>query len=51
MISHHMTPISDNYISYVPYSSPCPIHLANKSSIDAIREGTVKFFTIIDDVK
>jgi len=45
--SHHMTPILDGYISYTHYSSPHSVHLADKSSIEALREGTVKIVTII----
>ena len=45
--SHHMTPILDGYISYTHYSSPHSVHLANKSSIEALGEGTVKIVTIV----
>src|SRR5260370_26364813 len=46
-----MTLISDDYISYAPYSSPQSVHLANKTSIDVIGEGTVKLFTIVNSTK
>ena len=49
--SHHMTPISDDYLSYAAYSSPRSVQLADKSSIDAIGEGTVKIVTIVNGVK
>ncbi len=49
--SHHMTLISDNYISYIPYPSPQTVYLTNKSTIDAIREGTVKLFTVVNGAK
>ena len=49
--SHHMTPISDNYISYTPYSSPQSMHLAGKSITDTIGEGTVRLFTMVEGVK
>src|SRR5258708_16044499 len=45
--SHHMTPILDGYISYTHYSSPHSVHLANKSSIEALGEGTVKIVSIV----
>src|SRR5260370_21598127 len=46
-----MTPISNNYVSYIPYPSPQSVCLADKSTIDAIGEGTVKIFTMVDHTK
>src|SRR5260221_6751009 len=49
--SHHMTLIQDGYCSYTHYPTPCSVHLANKSYIEALGEGTVKITTIVDGVK
>ena len=46
-----MTLISEDYISYTPYSSPQSVHLADKSTTHAIGEGTVRLFTEVDGVK
>src|SRR5260370_14012090 len=46
-----MTLISDDFISYAPYSAPQSIYLANKSVIDAVGEGTVKLFTTVNGMK
>src|SRR5260370_19311665 len=46
-----MTPISNNYVSYIPYPCTKSIWLADKSTIDAIGEGTVKIFTMVDHSK
>src|SRR5260370_17899460 len=46
-----MTPISNNYMSYIPYPSPRSVCLANKSTINAIGEGTVKIFTMVNHAK
>ena len=46
-----MTPISNDYLSYTPYSSPQSVHLTNKTSIDVIGEGTIKLFTLVDGIK
>ena len=46
-----MTPISNDFVSYTAYASPRTVYLANKSTIDAIGEGTVRLFTIISGVK
>ena len=48
--SHHMTLILDGYISYTHYS-PCSVHLADKSSTEALREGTVRIVTIVTGEK
>ena len=49
--SHHMTPIPDGFLSYTCYPTPCSVHLADKSCIEALGEGTVKIVTIVDGVK
>ena len=49
--SHHMTPISDNFISYSAYPMPKAVYLANKSTIDAVGEGMVKLFTMVNGAK
>src|SRR5260370_1819427 len=46
-----MTLISNDFITYHPYSSPQPVHLADKLTIDAIGEGTIRLYTVIDNMK
>ncbi len=47
----HMTPIPDGFLSYTHYPTPCSVHLADKSCIEALGEGTMKIATIVDGVK
>ena len=48
--SHHMTPTCNNYISYNSYTNLQTVQLANKSHINAIREGTVLISTVVDGI-
>jgi transposase InsO family protein len=44
--SHHMTPLLHYFTSYHPYPTPRQIHLADKSSIQTLGEGTIALTTI-----
>ena len=46
--SHHMTPILDDFTSYTTFPMPHPIHLADKSTINAIGEGTLMICPIVN---
>ena len=46
--SHHMSLILDNFTSYTTFPTPHPIHLANKSTIDAIGEGMLMICPIVN---
>ena len=46
--SHHMSPILDDFTSYTTFPMPHPIHLADKSTIDAIGEGMLMICPIVN---
>ena len=46
--SHHMTLILDDFTSYTTFPMPHPIHLADKSTIDAIGEGTLMICPVVN---
>ncbi len=46
-----MTPILNDYFSYTPFPIPHPIHLADKSTIHALGEGTLTICTIVEGIK